>query len=262
VARGCIFCGRSPTTDAHIFRKGWFKTLFPHVGRFRHVHTRSEGEDPFETEWRKTSADFKVNCACDSCNSGWMEKLDLAAEELFATSAALGYPVRVESSADRHTLARWCLLVAALFDQAQRPPRLGEPVHHALYRGDIPPDIGVWLAATDFPEADEPLARAHAKDWGQELQEPEGTETLSEPARSHTAQGYFLTFGVLRLLAQVFVPLEQTGRGVAARRIGNAAAIRPLWPDSLKPLDWPPPESIPREQIGAFSRFLRYWEPR
>ncbi len=262
MARGCIFCGRSPTTDAHIFRKGWFRTLFPHVSQFRHVHSRNEGDDPFEVEWRKTSADFKVNCACDPCNSGWMENLDLAAEELFATSAALGGPVRIESPADRHTVARWCLLVAVLFDQAQRPPRLGRDVHEALRRGEMPPDVGVWLAATEFPAADEPLASGHAKDWGQELVGSGEVEAVSEPALAHTVEGYFLTFGVLRLLAQVFAPVEDTGRGVSARRIGNPAAIRLLWPDTLVPLVWPPRELIPRDQIDAFTRSLRYWEPR
>jgi hypothetical protein len=262
VAQGCIFCETSPTTDAHVFRKGWFKTLAPDINRFRHVHTRSEGPDPFEVEWRKTSADFKVNCACQSCNGGWMHRLDLAGEELFATAAALGRPAGVESPVDRHTLARWCLLIAVLFDQAQRPPRLGQTVHRALYRGDLPPDVGVWLAATESPEADEPLASAHAKDWGQELKKPGKETEVSSSSLPHTAEGYFLTFRVLQLLAQVFVPLEDTGHGVAARRIGNAAAIRQLWPDTLKPLVWPPHESIPREEIDAFTRFLRYWEPR
>lgn len=262
MAPRCIFCGRSPTTDAHVFRKGWFKTLFPHVSEFRHVHTRSEGDDPFEVEWRNSSTDFKVKCACERCNSGWMMRLDFAAEGLFATAAALGKPAYVESPVDRHTLARWCLLIAVLFDQAQHPPRLDQRIHDALYRGDIPPDVGIWLATTEFPGVDEPLAAAHAKDWGQELAGPGDVEPVSEPALSHTAEGYFLTFGVLRLLAQVFIPLEDAGSGVAARRIGNAAAIHPLWPDTLKALVWPPAEVIPRKQIDAFARFLRYWEPR
>jgi hypothetical protein len=90
---GCIFDGVSPTTNAHIFRAAWLRNLFATADVFRHVHVRHEPGHASTRECRK-EPDFKLNCACDGCNSGWMEARDLAGEEVFTTAVARGNSVK------------------------------------------------------------------------------------------------------------------------------------------------------------------------
>jgi hypothetical protein len=116
----CIFCGRSPTTNAHIFRKGWLDEIFPGLERFEHRYQR-RGEGGFDRSWRKDEADIKVGCACENCNGGWMDQLDHAAEDIFSTAAATGYPAKIATIADQLTIARWCALIAILATRRRCP---------------------------------------------------------------------------------------------------------------------------------------------
>jgi hypothetical protein len=251
VTGGCIFCGRAPTTNAHIFRKGWIDELFPHMRTFRHRHIRRE-EKPFDHGWSMSAADFKVNCACKTCNNGWMDRLDHAAEDIFATAAAIGYPARVERVADKFTVALWCTLIAILFDQAQAWARVSPHVHEALYRGDMPDGVWIWLARTD-PGADALIADASVKDM----------TLVHEPRKGNLREGhaYFITFRVYHLVAQGVIATERTPEGIEFERVNNRAVLRRLWPDVLTPLVWPPPQSLPWEQMEAFKSAFKYWTP-
>jgi hypothetical protein len=180
----CIFDGVSPTTRAHIFREAWIRDPTSSSDVLRHVLTRHEPGDEFEREWLKDRADFKVNCACNGCNSVWMNDLDHAAEDVFVTAAAKGGSVKLTSPSDKLTVARWCVLVATLFDQGQGQPRLDARFHHAFYRGAIPEGVGVWLANV-VPDDTAPIAFAFIKDL---ISEDEDGADLLPPA-------YFVTFG-------------------------------------------------------------------
>ena len=149
---GCIFCGKSPTTDAHILRKGWIDDVMPLVREFRHRRGEDDTPERLKGDWSKTTIDLKVNSACQTCNGGWMNRLDHAAEDLFLTHAVTGYDVKLAFMEEKTTLARWCALVAALFDQTLNPPRFPKRVHEAVYVGQVPDDMQAWLFRTQPPE--------------------------------------------------------------------------------------------------------------
>ena len=115
---GCIFCGRSPLTNAHIFRKAWLAEVMPGLESDPYVHHHIR-EGGFEAWWNNSEADLKVNDVCDPCNSGWMDRLDRAAEAAFLDVAVRGFPHRLSKLADQVLVARWCLLVAALASRTQ-----------------------------------------------------------------------------------------------------------------------------------------------
>lgn len=257
----CVFCGRSPTTRAHIFRKGWIDRLFPGTRRFTHRHVRHEAT-PFDATWSRPSADFKVKSACTACNSGWMNDLDHAAEELFVTHAATGYPARLDRMADKATVARWCSLVSVLFDQAQARPRLGRGEHQAVYGGQVPEGAAIWLAATEPPAANEPIGYAHAKDWHHESRTEAGARDQDHGGDAEVGgvAGFFLTFGIGQLLAQTFLPLTTVPEAIVTHRFADWSRLRQLWPDTLMPLVWPPPAVLPRREVEAFARTFRYVE--
>jgi hypothetical protein len=267
--RGCIFDGRRgprpKLSNAHVIRKGWIKELYPDL-RFRHLqveHDPHPDVEPFETWWSKKEADFKVRRVCQGCNEGWMETLDRDAERIFANDAARGRPAKVESMADRKTLARWCSLVTLLWDQKQKPPRLGSYVHAAVFNGDVPEGAGIWVAATEPPTLEQPLVYAHPRDAHNPDLRPK-VEAAREEGRFDLSlvEGLLLTFGVGRLLAQTYIPVKDGGEFVPDRRLGNWSLLRQLWPDTLMPLVWPPPIALPRDEVEAFAHSFKYWTPR
>jgi len=199
----CMFCDRTPTTNAHIFRKAWLEQIFPGLEQFEHRDQR-RGEGGFDRSWSKNEADIKDGCACESCNGGWMDQLDHAAEDIFATAAASGHLAKIASVADQLTVARWCALIAVLADQTQVKPVVEPAAHKALAASGIPDGTHIWLMKTEPPEW-----RAHG--W----LEPREFELRSSTTAS--ANAYFLTFGVHHLVVQVFVP-------TAARRRSRSNA--------------------------------------
>ena len=233
MARSCIFCDRTPTTRAHIFRRGWLDDLYPGRGRLTHSHQRNEPDSSFDHMWTASEADLKVNCACRQCNSTWMDQLDHDAEDLFLNLAAIGFSVRLEHMADRALLARWCALIAILFDQAQGTPSLGPSTHRAI-KDRVPDETRLWLLRIEPPEWE-------VQAWGY-------PRALTLTQDSASVEAYFVTFGVGHLCVQGFIPADDAGRRVGFDRSAQAAWLKQLWPDPLVPLNWPPPRSLTWEE--------------
>jgi hypothetical protein len=209
--------------------------IFPGTEKYQHRHVR-RGAHGFERSWSKGEADIKVKCACERCNSGWMDRLDHEAEDVFLTHAAIGYPVTLSRTEDQQTVARWCSLIAALVDQTQAHPTVEPATHEAVYHGEVPARTLIWLLRTEPP----PFT---VTAWA----EPRGWQMASgsNPPRD----AYFITFGVSHLVAQVFIPTERTPQAIEFDRTANAPILRQLWPRPLTPLRWPPPQTIPWAQL-------------
>jgi len=234
VARSCIFCGTSPTTNAHVFRKAWLDSIYPAAGDFEHTYGRG---DEFDRKWSKGEADVKVNCVCNTCNSGWMNRLDHQAEDLFLDAAVRGYPVKLERMADKTILARWCLLVAVLCDHIQAVPIVPAGVHRAVFEGGVAEGVRMWTFRTEPPQGDIAVSVQNR------------TMNL-RPASGEAGDAYFVTFCVHHFVAQAFVPTERTPKGIAFERGPNTPIVRELWPAPLTPLFWPPPQTIPWDQMA------------
>jgi hypothetical protein len=236
---GCIFCDERPLTNAHVFRKAWLDQIFPGSDPYRHRHVR-RGEGGHEKTWSKDEADIKVRCVCETCNGGWMDQLDHAAEDLFLTQAATGFDVRLERESDKAVLARWCSLVAALLDQTQAEPVLDASAHRPIYNGCIPDGVFIWLFRTEPPPSQVSVV-GESRTWKLEL--------ASRPAEEGNA--YFTTFGVNHFVAQVFMPTSKTFPGIGFQRKGydEMGIQRRLWPSTLMTTVWPPPMSVAWEEL-------------
>jgi hypothetical protein len=235
----CIFCGTSPTTNAHIFREQWIEQLFPGVAPYRHWHQR-DGDKPLDVAWEKRKPDLKVNSVCVDCNSGWMNRLDHDAEDLFLTEAALGLAIKLTRHRDKKILARWCALVGALCDQTQDEPTLTTTVHRSIYDGEVPDGTLIWLLRTVPPPWE-------ATGWAlaREMQ-------LKLPT-FHNPHAYLVTFGINHFVAQVVVLPKGASEIVTIDRSRNASLLRQLWPPPLTPFFWPPPETLRWDQIEVLA---------
>jgi len=61
------------------------------------------------------------------------------------------------------------------------------------------------------------------------------------------------------LVVQVFIPTSSTP-AIALERKGNEALIRQLWPSLLTPLNYPPPQTVPWEQLPELADAFQHHE--
>jgi hypothetical protein len=250
-SRRCIFCGSAEMSNAHVFRLAWIEQLFPQPEGSPYRHQRqghSPGDEGLQ-EWFNRAADFKVKDVCVSCNSGWMNELDHAAEDVFTTRAAMGLDVKLVATAEKTTVARWCSLIAVLFDRLANPVRLGSASHDALYAGGIPDGTMVWLGAALL----EPGYGQLAFGWPGQLML---IGDVLAPGQSERDRGsaYFVTFGVGHLVVQVLIPTPDTRDGAKVERRFDPKVLRQFWPDLLLPFGWPPPFPIAAANLRDFAR--------
>ncbi len=229
----CIFCGLSPTTNTHIFRKAWIAELFPTSYRFRHTRSSLTAPKDEREWWTSKDADIKVNAACERCNGGWMNDLDHLAEETFLTYAALGYDVRLGLMAEKETLARWLSLVACLSDQTSSTPHIAPEIHTAVHEGRVPTEMQAWLYRTDPPAA---------KEVGNTLWGANRHFTLSSDI-AQRIDVLLVTFCVNQLVAQVSIVTDAEPDGAFLARSLDGYA-RQIWPPGKTPFIWPPPSTL------------------
>ncbi len=204
-----------------------------------HHHEREGRGGDFETWWQKNESDLKVRCACGPCNSGWMDRLDHAAEETFLNAAVAGTPTTLTKFSDQQLLARWCALIGVLFSQAQANPVLGHQQARVVKNGGIPARTRVWALSTTPPAF---VAWGSAKTWG-----------MGDPAHDQP-DAYFVTFGVNHFIAQVFIPTDRTPEEIAFDRSRNAHILNQLWPSSLTTFAWPPSQSVSWEDTPDLAK--------
>jgi hypothetical protein len=218
--------------------------VYPGGENFTHRHIR-RGEGGFDQTWSPRGFDIKVNCVCVRCNGEWMERLDLDAESAFLTHAVTGYGARLGQS-ERGLIARWCSLVAILFDQVQHAPVLDADVHRTLFDGAVPDGTMIWLARTE-PPLWKMAIWAEPREW-----------RLGDDS-SNALNAYFMSFGVGHLVAQTFIPTKRTPEGIELDRSANAAVVRELWPGNFQPFIWPPPQTLPWEQLEELKDAFGVW---
>ena len=220
----------------------------PSEAPYLHRHTRESIRDlpSLDNWWRKHEADLVVNCVCETCNSGWMNQIDEAAEP-FTTQMALGLETSFNTVADQLTVAAWMTKIALMFDQAAARP-LVEPEDHRRFfttKAPLPGSI-IWLARA-VPPAN--MFSAGGRPFGLRL-DLGGTP---EAAEADTANLYFCTVDVNHLLFQVFIPRSDTPAGFPSDRPSEAPFVRKLWPSPLTKIVWPPPGFVPHEKLDAFA---------
>ena len=122
---GCIFCGARPTTREHVISR-WAAKVVKQDPRgiaedSRHAHLMvSEGKTPTRREWDSAQpVDFKANCVCSDCNSGWMEQIETAARRVVAPMIR-GETV-ILSRADQDNVTRWLTLKAIIERHCRSP---------------------------------------------------------------------------------------------------------------------------------------------
>ena len=232
----CVFCGGGNLSKEHFWPE-WASPLLPSYPVNQHVeHTittvnkgtvisSGKREKPGHA-WTK-----KVRVVCETCNNGWMSRLETAAKP-FLTPLITGTPCTVTASAAQ-AISRWIAMKVMVAEHNLK----GDAVSTEEQRGSlratlaIPGSFRIWVG------------RCGVDGWQTAYWRHCATVSLSPDIMpEHKFKNlHSVTFGIGQLL--VFV-LHTTVKGLDLEvgLSGNGMMV-PLWPPNV-PFTWPPARTL------------------
>lgn len=186
------------------------------------------------TDPRQRNIHWPTTPVCRECNNNWMSALENDVSKILLP---MFYHVKSVSPNEQNRLALWAAVKAILIDSsgaATIPHGFGQSLE--IFRR---PHQGmrIWMATY---EDDNPLAliirRIYAGD--------------GEDKESDGLIGWCVTFSVLRVSFQVFIPFIGGDLAVLPDFLG---AVVQIWPPTGELLNWPPPYRFDSESIKGLA---------
>jgi hypothetical protein len=193
VARAWLFCGNPANSLEHAFPR-WLNKLLPATDL---THRRHEAET-LETKsaWRSDGFDFKVRHVCGSCNSGWMNDVEVQTQDLLIP-LVLGQRTYGLTHPEQKRLSVWAYKTAIVLALITPPADRFVPVEHYKLLRDtrMPPhDTWIWIAGVATESRGEVRSA-----WSQ----PEKLVYTASDGTVDPRHGYRLSFSVMSLMFQV-----------------------------------------------------------
>jgi hypothetical protein len=143
MARKCVFCGSTPVTAEHIFKRGFRKKLSLPAGNRR--LDRQVGLDSPMTTRPDPLFELTVRYVCSKCNNGWMNRLDLAVERWVIDPT--------DETCETTDLRRWAIKIAIMYSLTAQPSTvLPRADYKRLLNGDDLNEWYVFVGQSSFPE--------------------------------------------------------------------------------------------------------------
>jgi hypothetical protein len=236
--RSCLFCGNTPVTREHVWPK-WLQDVLPNYTRTANYIHQVGDEEP--RTWSAPIASMTVNVVCESCNGGWMSRLETAAKPLLVPMIN-GRRTTLDKPQQR-TIATWTLKTTMMLEQMDPEPVDIHPKHYPfLYEhGEPPATAWVWIGAND-------ATRWHTfrYAWGLDLhvQEFPGADP----------NGYVATLAVRHLGLQVIGSDIPDAEWEHAEPF--ASSVQRIWPFA-KSFMWPPGPVLTERGLMALAEHWR-----
>jgi hypothetical protein len=144
--RTCVFCGDRADSVEHIFKKDFKKKL--DITDYPREYTHTDVRTGVVTTRQDPLFEAKVKRVCRKCNSGWMNRLDLAVERWIVDPA----DENAYHDCDPKTFRRWAIklaLMRSLLNSATVVPR---EYFLRLFNGDDLDEWHVFVGRSDFKE--------------------------------------------------------------------------------------------------------------
>ena len=249
----CVFCHEHGASNEHVFAQ-WISKVVPGDGPFGHGYSSAARR----TKDASLLA-VKTRAPCVACNTGWMSRLEEAAEPLLSGPITGAGPVDWDSSAQR-TIATWATKTALMLDRALLNPRIEARLYAQLYQHGEPPDeFHVWLGSYGLaPDSNQWRAA-----WADH-------KTLDATAPSGSLRAVLTTFTVGHVMLQVgsYVredrqPSDEFDRPPLPLPDGRSLAASEItvqvWPPSDASCGWPPPNALDATGLDLFARHFPYF---
>ncbi len=174
---------------------------------------------------------------CNDCNNTWMSTIENDVKEaiisMFAIARSLTMP-------EQERIALWAAVKAISFDMSSGAPVLPRYFGHYLNIKRRPhPGMRVWIAAyTDMSS----VLETHS--W-------RILTAKSQPSDPDELLGYCVTFSIVHVAFQVFIPIMD---GSLSELENFNGSILQIWPPTSDEVAWPPEWQFDRHSIVALAR--------
>jgi hypothetical protein len=178
-----------------------------------------------------------VTPVCNDCNNTWMSTIENDVKDIIFSMFT---SARILSVPEQERIALWAAVKAILFDMASGEPILPRGFGHYLNIKRRPhPGMRIWIAAY--------------LDMGSVLEtHPWRIVTpKSNFSGSDGLLGYCITFSIIHVAFQVFVPIME---GSLAELENFGGSTLQIYPATLEGVTWPPKWQFDRHSIVALAR--------
>jgi hypothetical protein len=254
----CLFCGRTGgLTEEHVFGK-WLRDL---NFKGRSMWEVKQGAD--ETQRRTLPAGSlfskRLRIVCESCNTGWMSRLETAAKpylmDMFRPYLTDVFGGRRNIPLDEDAqlvLARWVFKTIAVVAQVRDSTNFPLAHCHELFKSQRPPEHSqIWIGSASVNVSEFVNESKLWEEIAQFDHQPTtidarlGEETIPFPV-------YVTRFRLINVVFDVQGSWPNEF-GLALERVDSSANLRrtllPIWPSQHPTIRWPPVESL--DSIGG-----------
>lgn len=249
--RVCVFCGGTPLTREHVYPQ-WLTGVLPEQVPFRGQRAKvlylpEDSELSMPGEFRELPQIFTqtvVKRTCESCNSGWMNELEVRARPAL-TGLLQGRWTSV-TKIESDVLALW-VAKTCLMSQFTHPDSLAVPQSYIDWlcaTRSPPPNMHIWAMPT-----------ACTDDWGLRTEHQTflvGSRTALDPAEPCNTHCSVIGLGHV-----AFWILGTTVASLFPRSLAESAppnAVR-LWPDGSF-FQWAPNQLVGDSELWYLREFL------
>jgi hypothetical protein len=248
----CIFCQTGKPTKEHVWGR-WLKGRFPrNVVNYRKlVATRRLTHSEHETKIRGGDPrSLSVRCACESCNNGWMSRLQEEAAPI-VTPMAMGKSC-VLDALSQLSVATWATM-AAMTAEYSHPQNVAISQNDRASLRSLrhpPQSCRIWIGHLP-PSTWRPNYVHH----------PIGIVETDAEALAHWDRPVFNHAASTQVIEQLFVHVmsglpEIIRKWTWDREISTC--LRQIWPLQSVRLEWPPKPLIARRAEVIASAFFNH----
>jgi hypothetical protein len=250
-SRRCVFCGGEGLTREHVW-PNWISGVLPKGIELEVSKTQTDPKTeltkPLGSPWRSVRFDLTVRRVCGACNGGWMSRLEEAAKPLLVP-LILGESALLDAE-ERRVIAAWALLRVVMAEYID-PTQIAVPAAHRrwLFKEKKPPRHGVYIWMAGYEGEDSAGFYRHV---------PLASH-LDSSYRSEQVNSYGVTFGIYKLVFQVFGATTAPRAGGDLRQGGDLAerTVR-LWPETRDVVYLPPERRLSKADLDYFANvFVR-----
>lgn len=233
--RECAFCPNVANTREHVW-SDWINGLLPGRKRF---NIRNNKREIVKT-WSAPELNWKRKVVCDSCNGGWMSRLENDHAKPSLSDLIIGKTGILIDQNRARSIALFAFKTAVIFDHLAKDqkPFFDRDTRHEFGRTlAIPPNVGVHVAHSALKGRGEANTLYFEGD-------------LPAPYLLHA---YILTYSIERVVLQVAACKIA---GIARAGVENKFGVT-IWPKVPDGFFWPAARSI--STIEEFDGFSDRW---
>jgi hypothetical protein len=243
----------------HLF-PDWLEQLFPRSPSDTHTHGNTTwvdmtpgGKTPITQERKRQgqAATLKVRVVCETCNNGWLSRLEERTKPLL-THLIKGHAISLGVQ-EQLQLATWAvktIMTAEFYDR--KKVAIPQDERTSLMQNLFPPSNGWWIWISGNQGVDWQTGLYHFAARLNYFAGPISNVPPIDPKTAEIINLQSTTIGIGRLM--IFSVSTTVRNGAFSLTNPEAADLKPIWPQSLSSIPWPPSRLFTDAEIDFIAR--------